>query len=451
MKQFILRILALIGLVAGLAVSVSAYEPVFVQGRVWEYLGGIGPGDLMPIKYKVDGTVERFGKTYSVIRSVDNADTVALVREDNGKAWRLASSDWLMVDIRRYWSNSRNCLADVQPTDSTEYQLYDFSLLKGDSIQQVEDVFLGIEQEGKQTYGCNHLFITSIDSVLTSKGMMKRMKMSSPDLNIKWTIVEGLGYIENGWPYEPYFGSFTAREPFLTSINRVFDPDGSVVYSGRYGSSLAPGQKWVYWNADSSDINNGYYETLTLGEETVIGDTAYRVLRTDRSDKVAYVREFQNRVYKRCDDGSETLLYDFNMLKDDSFEYMEEAEKCNIKVSRAYYALYNRDRIWLAQNWDVSSSDGDTDMAIEVRQKAGVLKGGTFADFDFFNPARDITLLRVEDADDKQVFENEKSGVETITTNLPADGRMYDLMGREIREPQRGTVYIQDGRKKVKH
>ena len=49
------------------------------------------------------------------------------------------------------------------------------------------------------------------------------------------------------------------------------------------------------------------------------------------------------------------------------------------------------------------------------------------------------------------VFENEKSGVETITTNLPADGRMYDLMGREIREPQRGTVYIQDGRKKVKH
>ena len=29
------------------------------------------------------------------------------------------------------------------------------------------------------------------------------------------------------------------------------------------------------------------------------------------------------------------------------------------------------------------------------------------------------------------------------------DTRMYDLMGREIRNPQRGTIYIQDGEKRI--
>ena len=61
-------------------------------------------------------------------------------------------------------------------------------------------------------------------------------------------------------------------------------------------------------------------------------------------------------------------------------------------------------------------------------------------------------LNGVYDAEGKPIYGEfyvtKPSGVDSIAV-LDSDGRMYDLMGREIREPQRGTVYIQDGRKKV--
>ena len=42
------------------------------------------------------------------------------------------------------------------------------------------------------------------------------------------------------------------------------------------------------------------------------------------------------------------------------------------------------------------------------------------------------------------------SGIGNINAEEPEhDTRMYDLMGREIRNPQRGTIYIQDGEKRI--
>ena len=42
------------------------------------------------------------------------------------------------------------------------------------------------------------------------------------------------------------------------------------------------------------------------------------------------------------------------------------------------------------------------------------------------------------------------SGIGNINAEEPEhDTRMYDLMGREIRNPQRGAIYIQDGEKRI--
>ena len=41
------------------------------------------------------------------------------------------------------------------------------------------------------------------------------------------------------------------------------------------------------------------------------------------------------------------------------------------------------------------------------------------------------------------------SGVITAEAERPADNRIYDLMGREIHDPQPGTVYIRNGKKYV--
>ena len=59
-------------------------------------------------------------------------------------------------------------------------------------------------------------------------------------------------------------------------------------------------------------------------------------------------------------------------------------------------------------------------------------------------------MYTVKDKDGTLLYDYQKyNGIESNIVDNNSDGRMYDLMGREIREPQRGTVYIQDGRKKV--
>ncbi len=468
MKFNIYKIYLILSLILGLSIPVSAYEPVFVQGRVWEYYWGIHMIDLCwTRKFMVDGTVERFGKTYSVVRSLDTADTLALVREEDGKAWRLGSSDWLMIDIHRYAAypanDERLWLADVQPTDSTEYLLYDFSLSKGSSIQQIappQKLYVR-ESGGKKIYGCYNYIINDVDTIQTAKGMMKSMKLNAPYLSynwdlsvVNWQIAEGIGYIMNGYPHEPYFGVF--HNGNLSSefsiINRVFDPDGSVIYIYlNFGTTLTTGQKWIYWNADSSDTRNGYYETLSIGEEVEIEGRTYYILRSDKNDKVAYLREKQNKVYKLLENGSEILLYDFNMTIGNRFEYNgEDGDNYIIEVANTYLDNGPERYLLAVAEWIVTSPDSEIKKEVQARVIAGIIKGGTFADFDFNNSSRDITLLRVEDSEGKLLYENKDSGVETIAGERVDDGRMYDLSGREIREPQRGTVYIQGGRKMVK-
>ena len=41
------------------------------------------------------------------------------------------------------------------------------------------------------------------------------------------------------------------------------------------------------------------------------------------------------------------------------------------------------------------------------------------------------------------------TGIESIGADAKTPGKLYDLMGREIRNPQRGTIYIQDGEKHI--
>ncbi|MDE6341447.1 MAG: leucine-rich repeat domain-containing protein [Muribaculaceae bacterium] len=53
----------------------------------------------------------------------------------------------------------------------------------------------------------------------------------------------------------------------------------------------------------------------------------------------------------------------------------------------------------------------------------------------------------------KEIIETDEfpsSGVEVVMPGKVADGKIYDLYGREIAEPAPGQIYIQDGKKKVK-
>ena len=86
----------------------------------------------------------------------------------------------------------------------------------------------------------------------------------------------------------------------------------------------------------------------------------------------------------------------------------------------------------------------------------GMVDCGTFADFDIDlrsdNGLQPTRLMRVTDADGTVLYYNQSLdnvGVDAINADPRPDARMYDLNGREIRNPEPGTVYIQGGRKRV--
>ena len=84
MKQFIHRILMFFGLIAGLAASASAYEPMLVEGRIWEHTERYGyePRELYSLE--IGEASEKYGKMYSPVIRLESGDTIAFLREEPG-------------------------------------------------------------------------------------------------------------------------------------------------------------------------------------------------------------------------------------------------------------------------------------------------------------------------------------------------------------------------------
>ncbi|MCI5627046.1 MAG: hypothetical protein MR333_05445, partial [Porphyromonadaceae bacterium] len=66
----------------------------------------------------------------------------------------------------------------------------------------------------------------------------------------------------------------------------------------------------------------------------------------------------------------------------------------------------------------------------------------------------DIRFNNLYDLDGNVVYkganvQKPSSGIESIGADAKTPGKLYDLTGREIRNLQRGTIYIQDGEKHI--
>ena len=117
--------------------SLREYSPMLVDGRVLEFVEEVNDyyQDVIPNRYKLNGTVERFGKTYHKLISEKSNHTVALLREENGKVWRLAGADGKVYLDNDNGLDRPEGLPDA--TVSTEFLLYDMSLGKGETIRLV--------------------------------------------------------------------------------------------------------------------------------------------------------------------------------------------------------------------------------------------------------------------------------------------------------------------------
>ena len=81
----------------------------------------------------------------------------------------------------------------------------------------------------------------------------------------------------------------------------------------------------------------------------------------------------------------------------------------------------------------------------ETEARYHVVPNATYGE-GFFNNLYDLEGNVVYKGENVQ---KPSSGIESVGADAKTPGKLYDLMGREIRNPQRGTIYIRDGEKRI--
>lgn len=233
----------------------NGYVPIIREGRVWEYTGlcGVTGESLRAFHYmKFDGTAEfngveyhRFVQFKTIVVSADDGNVrdrsfgdlnVYYMREDAGKVYVLYDSH-----DGRIVSQDMEQADGFKPTgDLREFKVYDFTLSEGERwaypyylAQGVPEDLEEMEEKDMQTvqYEAPREIGGETCRVMSFQGLSV---MGSEDL---LKFIEGVGPTMNGHLAVPNLGNVSgvvnnsANPGVQSSLNRVFDVKGNVIYT----------------------------------------------------------------------------------------------------------------------------------------------------------------------------------------------------------------------------
>ena len=264
--------------------------------------------------------------------------------------------------------------------------------------------------------------------------------------------------------------------------NQNEEPAGS-----DYKPMLVPGRRWDYFHGGLMDYQHHTFSEYIDGYITGDNGVEYYVIKrtSDINDKiVGYMREINGKIcrYNTPEERNgwrnhvaETLVYDFSLDADGTFTtwYFPsfgssghgvplvstvtviengETDKKGKKFKHQIFDVIAKGQYYLDGDYVVS-----LDKRITVLQEVGLTEGGTVSKWDCIHPLNNGDgpnyLMRVTDPDGTVIYYDQwaemMSAGQIECDPAAADNRMYDLMGREIRDPQPGTVYIRNGKKYV--
>ena len=227
---------------------------------------------------------------------------------------------------------------------------------------------------------------------------------------------------------------------------------------------IQEGRVWEYCVSDVAAHTEKFIRYGFKGITEKYGHTYHNLTDLDNGSTVALMREEDYRVWILLDEGmmdyegkdpieiapgTEGLLYDFSSGMFDTRKMVY----CSTPETEAPYGrLYFIDR--KVPHVEIGANDrlviNPTDVlpgGLSV-QGVGTLSGTLCRPSTGTNRVN-IRLNNLYDAEGNIIYKGEnKAGVEEITAEeRMEDSRMFDLMGREIRNPLPGTVYIQNGKK----
>ena len=437
--------------------------------RVWEY-------DLEIDKYGVithtithsrfHEPVIREGVSYHPLVCDENGDTLALMREENGRVYRYFEPGTFREGYAEGSDNNERLLYDFNKTSSESFDSF------GEAYDDYYPLEFRVNESGSIT-GRNGLPLKyqSVVMLVNGHGIGE------------FDIIEGFGLTYCSFMHEPYYPVQKVSGSGLELKNTlcVRDIDGNVIYPldyHEYKPMLVDGRRWDYFH--DGLFGTQWYKTSRIidGKRTVDGVEYSVVKDAGTKEAVAYLREANGRIYRYVSEPDDTwligceekeiLLYDFTLQSGGEYciPYTDQTGHTSgirVKIS----SVENIDSFGTTlkkQLWDVPEVPGLTDYyAIE---SLGICNGGTLENI-FFGPFAtngdgNTMLVRAVDPDGTLLYLNKyaENAEKLYDQVLSADdveiipeagnGKIYDLMGREIRDPQPGTVYIRNGKKYVR-
>ena len=441
MKRIYIFIASVISLIA-MSVPASAYEPTVREDRVWHYEALYTLRDsttaLDGENYRFKGFVERNGKIYAPLVR-DDTDTVALMRQESGKVY--------------YFDSGENA----------ESLLYDFDAREGDKFS-----IPACARNKSRVPERFEVTVKKTDSVIVDGKPARRLILTADGTINALTVIEGLGPLK-GWIYLPMNDIYSSGlDRFDCELLRVADNQGKTVWRHTEISSvnirpmLVEGRTWEYWNSGSFDYQN-YVIRMSVNGDTTINNTGYKIINEyyHSNHNRCFMREEGGRVWKIGSAGIEELIYDFNMVKGESYSFNDAGITKKCAILSVSQTDVNGIGPCFIQNLLISSPDleeegEDITDNVTVMEMLGATSEGTLNNYGILlratNGYRGTNLMKVYDADGTILYWNRTVGIESVETDASTsrnNPQKYDLMGREIKEPAPGTVYIQGGRKLI--
>ncbi len=439
-----------------------------------------GTCQLLPFTLQSAGTEERDGNTYWRLewntkdKEFDNPPYF-LFREDHGTCYTYIE----------YPADTEVGAGDVQPG---EYLVYDFNMEEGESFD-APALLIGAVFEGYSPRSTS-LFHFEIKKKYTDDSGRRVLELSCKSLDEKYIgeetvkVVEGVGFIQNGTVASlvlPFQTTGFKAGPYVM-FNQMLDKDGETVFLNpnelEAGFFKERDYTWIYGIYDSkgnvsyAKCGFNYLAAITPeGEDT---KSVYRRFGTfatsdsmegewkDANFNCSLVREDAGKVWLYHSEGltnydpyktplQESLIYDFNAT------YASELTLYTPDGEQEFYVIPTTSVVGGKNVKSYIFREGNYVKCVEG---IGIVKGGILpcVNGEFRLPLTDddtsycgAALLAVYDGDGNLLFSQDMpSGIGEIATDAdgwtaPAD-RLYDLQGRELREPQPGQPYIKGGK-----
>ncbi len=491
-----IRLLVMLTVAVLSSVSGYAYEPLVQEGLVWNTSHEEHEDNGKPYKvidsWYFDAPVEMYGKTYHSFKHKDHI--FGYMRQEGDKVYLLVDGENIS-DIGYYNENDDW----VELSTGDEVLIYDFGAKVGDK-------YMTVSMDGYGSFYANpemiEVYVVKADTVIVNGHERKRQYLS-PFVDWPETqhiAVEGVG-INIGAVHLPQYILLPSLDPNIDvfHLDSMTDADGNVLFTrADFNTPTLTREplvrEGVTWNHTEASIYPGSYDSFDsysfyFDSPVELYGKMYHPLKDRRSESgevFAYMRQEGNKVYILIDGesvippfetmsgeefaaGDELLLYDFDAKTGDEYWSPSVSDSMTMPYIEALVrvTVTNVDTILVngvLRKRLMTKANGGGSPEINIVEGIGPSRG--YMHIPLYGPlctcqhTTDAFVKDIVDAEGNVIFKAADFDAPAYSAGVPevgfdtggtriVDNKMYDLNGREIRNPLPGTVYIQNGEKHV--